>query len=81
MLHLFSLDLFSVLAIEEWSWTCVGIGVLVGLLLGFWLGTYLTVSKNTESMESLTESFTPYHPRKPTLDPAERKAREQKDLL
>jgi hypothetical protein len=80
MLHLYSQPLLSAVPTAEWSATLIGIGLLLGLLLGFWLGTFLTIKKSPETV-SLTEDFVPYHERKPTLDPAERRARERRDLL
>jgi hypothetical protein len=77
----YSLELFLAVPTVEWSACLIGIGVIFGLLIGFWLGTYLTVSKDPENTESLTEDFYTYHPRKPTLTPEQRKARERRDLL
>lgn len=61
----------------------IGIGLLVGLLFGFWLGTYLTISKNPDmiSVEEDPEfSYPSPRERKPTISRAENLERERHDL-
>lgn len=65
----------------EWSATLIGIGLLLGVSFGFWLGTYLTVAKDPEGMVSLAESYEPPFPRQGrTLSREENLARQQLGL-
>lgn len=82
-MHLLSSSVFlSVEPSIEWSATLIGIGLLVGLLFGFWLGTYLTISKHPEliSVEEDPEFYyAPPRERKPTISRAEAQERERRE--
>lgn len=69
MYSLFSSGFLSVVPTIEWSATLIGIGLLVGLLIGYWVGTYFTMLKNPDR-QNLEEDPDFYYPaprqRKPT---------------
>lgn len=60
----------------EWSATLIGIGLLFGLLLGYWLGTFNQEIKYPTDPD---EGYESDYRRKPTLTRAENLARERMD--